>query len=233
MEIKKVATRSAVSLFMLCCSLSVQANLSSTVTIASDYLYNGVSKTKESEALQASLDWFNSSGLYASGAVSEVDFAGGTELEGNFYGGYRFALSQTINMDVGMSQYTFHGDGGSSELNYAQAYSKFRVGRTVLNIQYAWDYLGTGADHGIIMLTHTFLLSEQFSIMLGVDHSVSFDDGKFEWESGDNDYTHWHLTGTYSFLNGFAFSLGYSANDIDSYAGSTFVASLSKTFELN
>jgi hypothetical protein len=79
------------------------------------------------------------------------------------------------------------------------------------------------------MLTHSIPITDRWLLTLGVDHSMSFDSDKYEWESGDDDYTHWHLTGTYS-ISTWSFSLGYESNDIDSYADSTFVASISKTF---
>ncbi|MCF2827194.1 MULTISPECIES: TorF family putative porin [unclassified Pseudoalteromonas] len=209
--------------------LFVNAATSSTVTLASDYLFNGVSQTKEDEALQVSLDWFGKSGWYAGGWVSQVDFGDGTDVEGDLYGGYKFTLTEKLKLDVGLSQYTYHGDDVSSDYNYAEAFAKFNYGQTNLDFWYAWDYFGTGAAHGIVMLTHSIPITDRWLLTLGVDHSMSFDSDKYEWESGDDDYTHWHLTGTYS-ISTWSFSLGYESNDIDSYADSTFVASISKTF---
>ncbi len=43
---------------------SAQANLSSTVTLTSNYLFNGITLTEDDPALQPSLDWVSDSGWY-------------------------------------------------------------------------------------------------------------------------------------------------------------------------
>lgn len=215
---------------LLLSPLLANADTSSTITLASDYLFNGVSQSKEDEVIQVSLDWLGDTGWYAGGWVSKVDFGDGTDFEGDIYGGYKFTLVNNVTLDIGVSQYTYHGDDVSSEYNYAEAYAKLGYGHTSLDFWYAWDYFGTGAGHGIVMLTHTLVLDDNWSITLGVDHSMSFDSDKFEWESEDDDYTHWHLTGTYA-IHSWSMSLGYESNDIDSYADSTFLLSISTVID--
>ena len=60
---------------LLITSTSALAAISSTVNIASDYTFNGVSQTQENPALQASLDYANDNGFYAGAWASNVDFA--------------------------------------------------------------------------------------------------------------------------------------------------------------
>ncbi len=139
----------------LSCSFAAQAEWSSTVTLASDYLFNGVSQTDEKPALQASLDWAGDSGWYAGAWASNVDFGDDTNLEVDLYAGFYQDINDNVGLDLGVAQYTYHGASYSDEGNYAEAYMLWAIGNTELNFWYAWDYFGTGAGHYIVMLNHT------------------------------------------------------------------------------
>ncbi|MDW7547625.1 TorF family putative porin [Pseudoalteromonas peptidolytica] len=217
---------------LLCSTLfscfSVSAATSSTVTLVSDYLFNGVSQTGEDPALQASFDWAGDSGLYAGVWASNVDFGDDTDIEFDGYVGYYIALTSSINIDIGIAQYTYHGGDISDDYNYAEAYAKFNYGNTNLNFWHAWDYFGTGAGHSIVMLTHDFPLTERLSFGVGVDYSMSHDEDKWQWESGD-DYLHWRATFNYA-IEGWNLSLGYEDTDLDTQGDSTILATVSRTF---
>lgn len=214
---------------LLVCSTSSFGSTSATVSLVSDYLFNGVSQTQEDPALQASFDWAGDSGMYAGVWGSNVDFGEGTDIEADGYIGYYTPLTDTVNLDVGVAQYTYHGGDASSDYNYAEAYAKFNYGNTNLNFWYAWDYFGTGAGHSIVMLTHNFPINDAFSIDIGVDYSVSMDDDKWEWEPGDDNYIHWRATANYSW-SGWDFSAGYEDTDIETYGDATFLVTVSRTF---
>ena len=66
---------------MLLSCLPAQADWASTVTVASDYMFNGVSQTGNDPALQASLDYAANQGIYLGAWTSNVDFGGETEQE--------------------------------------------------------------------------------------------------------------------------------------------------------
>jgi uncharacterized protein (TIGR02001 family) len=208
----------------------VMAEWSGTVTLASDYLFNGVSQTGEDPALQGSIDWAGDN-WYAGAWGSNVDFGDDTNLEADVYVGYYTAINDMLNLDVGIAQYTYHGAGYSSDGNYAEAYAKFNImGATDLNFWYSWDYFGTGAGHYIVMLNHTIEISEQFSLLLGVDRSTSLDSDKWQWEEGDDDYIHWQVTGNFSYSD-FDFSLGVQGTDLDTYGDTTVLLTVGRTFE--
>jgi uncharacterized protein (TIGR02001 family) len=50
-------------------STSAFIDWSSTITLANDYLFNGVSQTDEIPAIPGSIDWSGNSGWYAGGWV--------------------------------------------------------------------------------------------------------------------------------------------------------------------
>jgi uncharacterized protein (TIGR02001 family) len=208
----------------------VFAGWSATATLASDYLFNGVSQTGKDPALQGSIDWWNDAGLYAGSWASNVDFGDDTNLELDLYVGYAKSLANEQTLDFGIAQYTYHGAGYSSDGNYAEAYVKWNFSGTDLNFWYSWDYFGTGAGHYIVMLNHTFTINDNLSIVAGIDRSSSLDDEKFEWEAGDKDYIHWQLMSNFSY-HGFDFGVGVHGTDLDTYGETRLLATVSRTFE--
>lgn len=215
---------------LLTMSTSASADWSSTITLASDYLFNGVSQTDESPAIQGSIDWSDKSGWYAGAWASNVDFGDDTNIEADVYLGYYTAINDAVNLDAGIAHYTYRGDDYSSDGNYSELYTKWNFGATDLNFWYAWDYFGTGAGHYIVMLNHTFTINDDLSILVGVDKSTSVDGDKFEWESGDDSYVHWQVTSNFS-VSGFDLSLGVQGTDLDTYGDTTVLFTVARTFE--
>ncbi|CUS49478.1 MAG: TIGR02001 family outer membrane protein [Idiomarinaceae bacterium HL-53] len=217
-----------VSSSLLTFAPQASAEWSSTFTLASDYLFNGVSQTDESPAFQASLDWAGENGWYAGTWASNVDFGDDTDLEIDLYAGIWHELSDNTYLDIGIAQYTYHGGDSSSDGNYAEVYAAYGVGNTEFRAWYAWDYFGSDAGHFIIMATHTIPYSDQLSFELGIDRSASLDDNKLEWEPGKDAYIHYHVTAHYS-LPSFDLSLGVHSTDLDTYGDTTVLLTLSKT----
>jgi uncharacterized protein (TIGR02001 family) len=215
---------------LLTMSSSVFADWSSTVTVASDYLFNGVSQTDEGPALQGSLDWSGAVGWYAGGWASNVDFGDDTNIEADVYLGYYTAVNDTVNLDIGVAQYTYNGASYSSDGNYTEIYTKWNFGATDLNFWYAWDYFGTGAGHYIVMLNHTFTINDELTLLVGIDRSSSLDDDKWQWEPGSDSYNHWQVTSNFS-TNGFDFSLGLHGTDLDTYGDTTLLLTVARTFQ--
>ncbi|MEZ5498584.1 MAG: TorF family putative porin [Steroidobacteraceae bacterium] len=60
---------------------AARAEVSSTFTLASDYDFRGITQSALDPALQASLDWSQESGFYASLWGSNVDFGTGTDIQ--------------------------------------------------------------------------------------------------------------------------------------------------------
>lgn len=220
-----------VGCFLLLCSSLSLASQSITLSLASDYLFNGVSQTQENPALQASFDWSMENGVYAGIWGSNVDFNEGTDIEADFYAGYYTTLSEHLNLDVGIAQYTYHGAAPSSDYNYAELYAKFNFDNTNLNFWYTWDYFGTGATHTVLMLSQEFAITDSFSFVAGIDYSNSFDNKKWQWEENDSDYVHWRATVNYTWQD-WTFSFGYEDTDLKTYGDATILLSLSHTLSI-
>ena len=219
----------AVMVFTLMLTLSARAETSTTIAVVSDYLFNGLSQTDENPALQASLDWSGVSGIYTGVWASNVKFGEGTNLEVDGYLGYYQDLTTALNFDIGVAEYRYYGESFSSDYNYAETWLKLYYGNSALKFWYAWDYFGTGAGHVIAMVTQTFAISDDFSMLVGIDISASLDEDRFSWQANDKDYIHWRISGQY-FFKGFDFSLGLEGTDLETYGDTTLLFTVYRSF---
>ena len=103
---------------------AAQAEVSSTVTVASDYDFRGITQTGLGPAFQASLDWSGESGLYAGLWGSNVDFGdsdqGSTQnVEVDLVLGYSGSFTDDFGYDVGGTYYEYlGGDSNVPDVNY-------------------------------------------------------------------------------------------------------------------
>lgn len=210
-------------------SFHANADVSATVTLASDYLFNGVTQTDEKPALQGSFDWSNKFGVYAGVWGSNVDFGDSTDMEIDYYIGYGNNISESTWYDVGYVYYSYVGGSGSSDINYNEVYFQFGYNNSSIKAWYTNDIAGTDARHYVLAVMHTLPLTENLSLDLQVDQSKSLDDDKFTWEGNDDSYIHWKAIGQYSW-NDINFGLGVEGTDLDTYGETRVIATVSYTF---
>ena len=229
--IKSLLPLAATSLLV---AADAQADWSGTVSLNSDYTFNGVSQTQNNPALQGSIDYSADNGWYAGTWASNIDYAGDeTKLEWDGYTGYYQELTDSLSLDTGIAYYTYQGADYSSDYNYPEVYASFnhgnKLGNTELNFWYSWDYFGLGGGHSIIMLAHSFEVAPGHTIRISGDRSNSHDEQAWSWD-GDNDYYHWRLAYLTSY-QGFDFSLAAEDTTMDlDRADARIVASVSRTF---
>ena len=110
--------RSALSAAVLAAALapslaSAQSSaLTGNFTLTSDYRFRGISQSYMLPAVQGGIDWAHPSGFYLgnwNSSVSGNQFPNGASLEMDFYGGYKFALSRDVTLDVGGIYYYYPG----------------------------------------------------------------------------------------------------------------------------
>lgn len=230
---KRVIT--AASSCLLALSANATAGFSSTVNLASDYTFNGVSQTVNDPALQASVDYAGESGFYLGTWASNVDFGAlnDTNVEWDFYAGQYFQLNEKTGLDIGLAYYTYHGDSASDTLNYAESYAKFAysssLGDSEVNFWYSWDYFGLDVSHYIAMIAHTIEVAPGHNIKLTFDRSTSADENKWVWGEKDS-YNHYRVEYMTSW-QGFDFDLAIedTSMNIDT-ADTRVVFSVSRTF---
>lgn len=91
---------------------SLGLTVTTTPTIASDYLFRGISQTRNNWAFQGTLDVEHESGVYVGAFLSNAKFVGGpwndTRQELDLLAGYRFELGG-IKFDIGYIGYLYPG----------------------------------------------------------------------------------------------------------------------------
>jgi uncharacterized protein (TIGR02001 family) len=229
MRIKKTVVLPGI--LMLGLQPAAQANLSSTVTLNSNYLFNGITLTEDKPAIQPGVDWLSDSGWYVGTWGSNVSFVENTDLEVDFYTGYTTELAQNWALDLGLAHYTYYGSSDSSAYDYPEAYIKLSYLNTRLSYWYAKDYFGAGGGHYIVMLTQNFQLTDQLNLSLSVDRSTSTDTSKF-LRDNDGTYHHWRLALSGEWL-GAQWTAAFDDTDLEleDLGEATFSFSVAKTFQ--
>lgn len=218
-------------IFTLTClaPCNAAADWSGNVSLANNYLFNGISQTDDDVALQAGITWSAENGLYLGSWASNIDYGAQANLEIDFYLGYAHSFNQQHSIDTGISQYTYHGSSSSEALNFSEFYLKYHFTNTSLSFWYSTDYFASGARHYIMMASHTFTFTEQLSVLISIDKSTSLDEEKWLWQNQDKDYVHGQITASFVYSS-FDFSLGLHNTDLANNNDAKLLLSLSYSF---
>ena len=195
------------AVLVLASSATVHADsLVAEATLASDYLFDGVSQTQNGPALQASLAFEDDSGLYVSAWASNIDFGEATpaDAELDLQLGVRREFAGGWEGTTGVARYVFVG--GARELDFAEWFVGGRAPTgTALQIWWADDdALGGEAVRG--KATQSVALAEALSLEFELSRSV-FPEG------GPDDFTHWQVGVARSFGEVEAY-VGWSDTDL-------------------
>jgi len=216
-----------ICILSLLLSFELSANWSASVTLANNYLFNGVSQTNDKAALQVGINYATNDGFYVGSWGSNVDLDNTATIELDGYAGYSQAINDELYFDLGASHYTYQGKQNSNEMNYSELYMKWNFKQTDINFWYAWDYFGTGARHYIVMLNHMFKVNDKLSVLVGIDKSVSLDSDQWQWQANDRDYIHKQLMANFSYHN-IDFSIGIQSTDLNSIGETQLLFTLTK-----
>ncbi len=190
----------------------------STIALATDYVFRGVSQSDEDVAVQASLDWSHESGVYTGFWSSNVDFKdGSSQIELDVYGGYASAYKD-ITYDVMVLGYVYPGASGDLNLDFVEFSLALGHDLEVASIGTAVaispDFRGSsgvGAHvSGGVGIPIPFDVFERYR--LAIDSNVGYQD-----ISNGGSYVHWDVGIAGEWL-GFVLDLRYVGNDIDSRA---------------
>ncbi len=217
-------------LLLLVFHFKVYAGFTADITLSNDYLFNGVTQTQKDPALQMGVNYQINQSWYLGAWTSNVDFGTGTDLELDFYTGYAWSLQDGVALDIGVAEYTYHGDGSASDINYTEFYFSASQSGYTAKVFYAPDYAGTGAGHVIVDLSRSWQVHSGWGLNAGVAYSKSLDSEDFTWSEGDSDYLYGFVTASKQ-LFGFDLSFGLHALNEDSLEGSTFLLAVSRSLE--
>ncbi len=116
---------------------------SGNLSLVSDYNFRGVSQTQAKPTFQGNLDFAHKSGVYLGffgSGVSHAAYNNGSGSEVDVYGGYRMALAEDTNIDVGYVSYWFPAANytvGSRNIKYHTQELKVGITRGAISA-YAW-----------------------------------------------------------------------------------------------
>lgn len=144
----------ALTLPLAVASVDARADVSSTVTIASDYDFRGITQNALDPAFQASLDWEGESGLYAGLWGSNIDFGedGGEgfdpvdlNIEVDFILGYGGSFTEDLGYDVGATYYKYFGDDDdTADFDYLELYTGLSYKIVSGTVWYSSDFSNSG-----------------------------------------------------------------------------------------
>ncbi|MDP3495005.1 MAG: TorF family putative porin [Hyphomonadaceae bacterium] len=193
-----------------------EVTVTGNIALATDYAYRGISQS-DGPAVQGGFDAaFGDSGFYLGTWASNINFGGGSDLELDVYGGYKFALGG-VAMDVGVLGYLYpNAQDDGAELDYWELYAKpsfavtdqFTLGA---GFYYSPEFTGETGDGFYYEVNGAYALTPELALSGAVGVQTVDTDGVF---AGEDDYTTWNVGGTYSAM-GLGFDLRYVGTDVE------------------
>lgn len=201
---------------------------SANVAVASDYVFRGVSQTKDDAAISAGVDMTN--GVFYAGAwASNVSFVGDddTGLEADVYAGVRPEFGG-FNWDFGVVGYLYD-EPEALDYDYVElkAAASRAVGPATFGAAVFWspDFFGASEDEGTYAeVNAAFALADRWTISGAVGR---------QWLSSDFDYTTWNVGAAYALTDILAVDVRYhdtGEHDFGQVYESRAVATLKATF---
>jgi uncharacterized protein (TIGR02001 family) len=231
----------------------VSAATTGTVGITSEYMFRGITSS-DGAAVQGSLDW-SDAGFYVGvwGSNTAPLAADGTEVD--LYGGYKFKVSEGVEIDLGAIYYMFpeseqfnfspamNAGLANFDIDYPEVYAGVNIGGFSGKLYYASDFFNVednGAADGesiYLNLAYTHTIKEGLTLKGAIGQQSG--DGAEAFFLGEEpvDYS---ITLTKALESGFAASFAIVGTDLDLNLGGgqtfnddpKFVVTLSKGFEI-
>lgn len=203
-------------------STAALAEISGNVSMASDYVFRGISQTGNQIAIQGGLDYAHDSGFYVGTWASNVDssFFGGTQdpqIELDLYAGYSGELANGIGYDFGVLRYEYPGgDASGFDVDTTEVYVSGTYNDFSLSFNYTNELAFLFSTESAYYLAAGYDMSLANDI--GLSFSLGFSDGDAfgtgPGASGLPDYLDWSI-GVSKSVAGVDLGLTYTDNDLD------------------
>ena len=196
-------------------SVYAEEPVSANVSLATDYVWRGVSQTSENPAISGGFDWTPTENFYVGTWASNVDFGSVENIEVDLYAGWATELSSGLGLDFGFIQYLFFDDANNADANeiYAGASYKDFSGKLSYDVDNKNTYIEAGYDY-------------ELASGLGLGFHI----GNYDFDAG-GDYTDYSIGLSGSF-KGLDYGLAYTDTDIKNVdeADGRVVLSISRSF---
>jgi uncharacterized protein (TIGR02001 family) len=178
------------------------ADIHAAVSVVSNYVGRGYSKSNDQFSYQANIDYEHDSGPYFGASVATVDFgdegfANAARFEITPYLGWSFSLTEDWRLDTQWSHYIYDGDIYGIQSDYNEFYL-FLHYRDIISLaaSFSEDYYNRGHPAGLFELTGRYPITDflEFSSSAGYTRTrKSLDYDYFYWNAG--------VTGFYKFIS--------------------------------
>jgi uncharacterized protein (TIGR02001 family) len=166
---------------LLFASTVAHAQLSSTITLTSDYDFRGFSQSAKDPALQASLDYDLENGFAVGAWASNIDFEPlDGDIEIDFYGSYTGEIDDDTSWTAGAVWYSYPGSDDIQE--YAEIYGGLDKGPVGAKLWYSPDLYDIGESAWYLEGNGTIELPQDFSLLLHAGYS--FGDAWDDFDAG-------------------------------------------------
>lgn len=195
------------------------ANFSGNVSIASDYVFRGISQTNSNPAVQGGFDYASPVGLYVGAWASNVAFGGSIEMD--WYGGFASEVAG-LSYDLGVIYYAYPKSHDDPEFNFFEGYLKLGYALPALGpvepslgAGYAYSPDFFGEDGKAHYLNGSLSLGLPYG--LGLAAEVGWQKVEGDKSTGDGngldgddgfDYVHYRF-GAWTSLKGFDLDVSY------------------------
>ncbi len=216
-----------VIMILVCCAVPSYAeeaasphSITGSITMATDYVYRGISQTSENPAIQGSFDYGHESGFYAGIWSSNIDFGGSIEID--WYAGFANTLGD-LEYDVMILYYSYpSADDDVAELNFLELHVGLSYGFDValspaigVGYDYSPDFYGED-DTGH---HYTGSLDLILPMDIGLGATYGYQDVEGDVTSPDGfDYAYWKV-GFSKEIAGFELELSYWDTDEEEMLG--------------
>lgn len=201
---------------LMATSAVAQAEISGNVTLASDYVFRGISQTDNAPAIQGGFDYAHDSGFYLGTWASNVDstfFTNSTDpqIELDLYGGYSGETGGGIGYDLGYLRYEYPGGGSNADTNEIYASLSYMGFTGSINYSDELNFVGSDESAYYLAAGYDMDLPMDFGLSLHLGYS---DGDAFDSDEFGTDYTDWSI-GVSKPVFGVDLGLTYTDTNLD------------------
>lgn len=168
-------------LLVVVTTASAQAvELSGNVTLATDYIYRGISQTDEEATVQGGFDLAADNGFYAGIWASNIAFDGSVEVD--YYLGFSNDISDAIRYDFGLLHYDYpNQSAGQVDSNFDEVYGSGSFKDFTLGFAYSSDFFAETGSATYVYAEYDLALPNDFSLGFhygsqSIDKAEEYDD---------------------------------------------------------
>lgn len=139
------------------------AEFSGQVTLATDYVYRGISQTREEPTIQGGFDVDSDLGLYAGVWGSNVAFDGSIELD--YYAGFGGNAGEAFDYDVGVIYYHYPNQPrGQADSDFTEVYGNVSYKDLTAGMAVSNDFFGETGNATYLTLDYVLTLANDFAL---------------------------------------------------------------------